>query len=316
MNLIKKIQENIFHYSLFPRGAKIIVAVSGGPDSVCLLSILNDLQKKYDISFIIAHVNYGLRGKDSSLDEKLVRELAQKLSSPIEVLRYRPGKCRTNSEEKLRIVRYDFFEKIRDKYDADVVAVGHNLNDQAETVMMRIARGTGLRGLGAIKFKNGTVIRPLLNIDRKAILGYLGEKKLRWRIDETNLGADFTRNKIRNRIFPYLEKNINPNIQESLFRLSQSVADDYDFISLFADAWLKQNKKLSVSEIVGLHPSLQREVLRQKIEESVPYLLGVEAIHVDEILKIIRSDKSKNQKFSLKNLRVMRNGDKLTISNK
>jgi tRNA(Ile)-lysidine synthase len=316
MNLIKKIQENIFHYQLFPRGAKIVVAVSGGPDSVCLLSILNALQKKYDISIIVAHVNYGLRGRDSDLDEDLVRNLARKYSLPVEVLKYKPRKDAAISEEKLRVIRYDFFEKLGKKHKSNAIAVGHNLNDQAETVAMRIMRGTGLRGLGAIKFKNGEIIRPLLNIDRKAILGYLEEKKLQWRIDRTNIGNDYTRNKIRNKIFPYLEKIINPNIQESLFSLSQTVADDYDFISSFASAWLKQNKKLSVLKIIRLHPSLQREVLRQKIEESVPYLKGIETVHMDEIMKIIRSDKSKNQIFSSKSLRIRRNGDKLTISNK
>jgi tRNA(Ile)-lysidine synthase len=316
MNLIKKIQENIFRYQLFQRGAKIIVAVSGGPDSVCLLDVLSTLRKKYNILIIVAHVNYGLRGKDSDLDEKIARKLAQNFSLPIEVLKYRPGKGVANSEEKLRNIRYDFFEKLGKKHKAGAIAVGHNLNDQAETVIMRIVRGTGLRGLGAIRFRNGNIIRPLLNIDRKTILKYLRDKKLRWRIDKTNLGADFTRNKIRNKIFTYLEKKINPNIQESLFNLSQSVADDYDFISLFASDWLKQNKKLSVSKIIRIHPSLQREVLRQKIEKLVPYLRGVETVHMDEILKIIKSDKSKNQKFRLKDLRVSRNGDKLTISNK
>jgi len=314
--MLKRVQENIFRHQLFLRGAKIIIAVSGGPDSVCLLSVFDSLREKYDISIVVAHVNYGLRGKDSDRDERLVRELAQNFSYPFEVLKYRPKKDENNSEEGLRVLRYDFFEKLRKKHKAAAIAIGHNLNDQAETVMMRIMRGTGLRGLGAIKFKNGKVIRPLLNIDRQAILRYLKKEKLQWRIDKTNLESDFTRNKIRNQIFPYLEKKINPNIQESLFRLSQSVADDYDFIHLFASAWIKQNKKLSVSKIIGLHPSLQREVLRQKTEEIVPYLKGVEISYIDEILKIVRSDKSKNQTFVSKNLRISRFGDKLTISKK
>ncbi|HUD08554.1 MAG TPA: ATP-binding protein, partial [Candidatus Saccharimonadales bacterium] len=108
MKIIKKIQENIFRYELFPRGAKVVVGVSGGPDSVCLLDALYKLQKKYNIELIIAHVNYGLRGKDSDLDEKLARELAEKYSLPIEVLKV--GKV-GKSEEKLRKTRYAFFEK-------------------------------------------------------------------------------------------------------------------------------------------------------------------------------------------------------------
>ncbi|MDP1846016.1 MAG: tRNA lysidine(34) synthetase TilS [Candidatus Moranbacteria bacterium] len=314
MNITKKIQENIFHYELFSQGAKIVVAVSGGPDSVCLLDVLYSLKEKYNLSLVVAHVNYGLRGKDSKLDEKFVKDLAKKNSLPIEVLQCDARKNSTSpSEEKLRDIRYSFFEKIRIKRKTDYIAVGHNLNDQAETVMLRILRGAGLRGLGAIKFKNEKIIRPLLNIPRKEILKYLKGNKLAYRIDKTNLGTDFTRNKIRNRLFPYLEKNYNPNIQEVLYKLSQSVSEDYAFINNFSQEWLKNNQTLQISRLEKLHPAIAREVLRLAIEKYNPGLREIESAHIDEIIKIIKSTKNKRQKIALKGLKIGRIGDKLII---
>jgi len=313
MILIKKVQENIFRRELFGRGAKILVGVSGGPDSVCLLDVSNGLKKKYDLTIEIVHVNYGLRGEDSELDEKLVRNLARKFSLPIHVLRQKADKSKKNSEEKLRNVRYDYFEDIRRKNKFDFIAVGHNLNDQAETVLMRILRGTGLRGLGAIKFKNERIIRPLLNIPRKEILKYLKKKKLNYRIDKTNLGTNFFRNKIRNKLIPYLEKNFNPNTQETMYKISQSVAEDYDFIKRYAAEWLGNKKQLSVSKLAELHPSIQREVVRLAVERQIPDLKEVEMGHIEEILKIVKSKKNKKQEMNFKNLKIVRRGDKLTI---
>jgi tRNA(Ile)-lysidine synthase len=315
MNLAKKIQENIFRYQLFGRGAKIVVGVSGGPDSVCLLDILYKLQKKYDLEIIVAHVNYGLRGKDSELDEKLVRNLAKKYHLPFEIKRVSGCKSQAaRSEDYLRKTRYDFFEKIQKKYEAGVIAVGHNLNDQAETVLMRILRGTGLRGLGAIRFRNDKIIRPLLNVPRKDILAYLRKNKLPFRTDKTNLALVFTRNKIRNRLLPSLEKNFNPRVQETLYKLSQSVADDYDFINRYAKEWLAVNKTLRVSKLDRLHPAIQREIIRLAIEKNNPDLREIESGHVEEILKVVKSGKGKRQRLKFKGLKVERKGDKLIIA--
>ncbi len=341
MNLVKKIQENIFRHELFPRGARIVVGVSGGPDSVCLLEILHKLKDKYNLKLIVAHVNYGLRGKDSQRDEEFVKKMAKKYNLKLEVLKSRiiksPKNRKTLSENKLRDIRYQFFEKVRNKYRANRIAVAHNRDDQAETVLMRILRGSGLRGLGAIRFspspslparfaarragkaelrrasKHNNIIRPLLNIPRKEILAYLRKHKIPHRTDKTNLGTDFTRNKIRNKLIPYLEKDFNPNIQETLYKLSQSVADDYEFINKFSSAWSEANETLRASELTKLHPAVRKEALRLAIEKHVPGLREIESAHVDEILKILKSSKSKRQILKLKGLKISRVGDKLII---
>ncbi len=315
MNLVKKIQENIFRYELIERGAKIVIGVSGGPDSVCLLSALCELKEKYDLHLVVVHVNYGLRGKDSNLDEKLVKKLAEKYSLPIEVLKVKKPEITKSgkSEDKLRTIRYAFFEKVSKKYKTDAIAIGHNLNDQAETVLMRILRGTGLKGLGAIKFKNNNIVRPLLNIPRKEIIAYLRSNKTPYRIDKSNLSAVFMRNKIRNKLLPELEKDFNPNIQELLCKFSESASADYDFISRFAKEWLAANKKLQISALSKLHPSICREVLRQSLEKHAPHLREIESAHIEEIVKIIKSGKGKRQKIAFKGLKVGRIGDKLSI---
>jgi tRNA(Ile)-lysidine synthase len=326
-NLAKKIQENIFRYELFgckvsarggsAFGGKIVVGVSGGPDSVCLLNTLEKLKGKYNIELLVAHVNYGLRGKDSDLDEKLVKDLAKKYSLKIEVKKIPNTKRQTpntQSEEKLRLVRYNFFDAVCKKHKAGLIAVGHNMDDQAETILMRLLRGTGLRGLGAIKFKNRNVIRPLLNIPRKEILAYLRSNKIAYRIDRTNLENNFTRNKIRNKLLPCLEKEYNPNIGETLYKFSESAALDYDFLSRYAGEWLSRNEKLRVSALMNLHPSLRNEVLRLAIEKHIPELKEIGSAHIDEILKMLRSNKSKRQKIAFRGLKIERIGDNLNIA--
>ncbi len=311
---------------MFKREAKIIIGVSGGPDSVCLLDVLCKLQKKYNLKIIIAHINYNLRGKDSKKDEQFVKNLAKKYSLPLESTQITNYKSQI-TEDSLRKLRYQFFEKVRRKHKFQFIAVGHNLNDQAETVLARILRGTGLRGLGAIKFSTRSgptarpkrkadgplLIRPLLNIPRKEILDYLRKNNIPFRIDKTNLGFNFTRNKIRNKLLPYLEKNFNPNIQKTLYKLSESSSDDYAFISQYSAEWLRREKYLSIAKLIKLQPAIQREVLRQALEKHNPNLRDVESAHIEEIIKIIRSGKKKRQKIILKGLKIERRGDRLDI---
>jgi tRNA(Ile)-lysidine synthase len=315
MNLLKKIQENIYRHELFERGARIVVGVSGGPDSVCLLNILHKLKNKYDLKLVIAHINYGLRGKDSDKDEQLVKKIAEKHKFAIEIKHNTQYTIlNTNLEEKLRNFRYKFFEDVAKKHKATAIAVAHNMNDQAETVLARMIRGSGLRGLAAMKFKNGKIIRPFLNVRREEILAYLHSKRVPYRIDKSNLSLDFTRNKIRNKLIPVLEKGFNPRVQETLFKFSQSAAADYDFIQRFAEAWLKSQKMIRVSKLNELHGAICAEALRQLIEKLKPNLRDIESGHLNEIMKTLKSTKNKRQKITLKGLKIERRGDRLTIN--
>lgn len=313
-NLIKKIQNAIFRQELFAKKSGIVVAVSGGPDSACLLDILARLKKKYELNLIIAHVNYGLRGQDSARDEKFVFQLAEKYHLPLEILRV-SVKDKSDLENRLRDIRYDFFETIRKENNFDQVAVAHNLDDQAETFLMRLLRGAGLTGLSAMKYKNEKIVRPLLGVSRQEILDYLQKNKLSYRIDKTNLETVFFRNKIRHELIPKLEK-FNPQIKKTLFNATFSIGEDLSLLEELAEKAYRKNQPLSASRLLKLHPALQRRVLLRLIAEKKPGLKNIESVHIEELLKALRSTKNKTQIVVFKGLKMIRKSDKMTLTDK
>lgn len=312
-NFIKKIQNTIFQYSLVPRGSKIVLGVSGGPDSVCLLNMFVRLQKKYALDLLIAHVNYNLRGNDSKKDEEFVRNLAGKFGLKFVLLTAKSAK--KSGEETLRKIRYDFFEKIRKENGFDLIAVAHNSDDQVETFLMRVIRGAGLQGLSAMKYKNEKIIRPLLGISRKEILEFLKENKTSYRLDKTNRQNIFFRNKIRNKLLPYLEKNFNRNIKQTISNSLESIREDYDFISELSKKELEKNKNLSILELAKLHPALQKRILREALEQKKSSEVEITSAHINELMKIIQSTKGKKQIMKLKNLKIERKQDRIEIIN-
>lgn len=311
-----------------------MVACSGGSDSVCMLDVFAKLAPKYDLKLIVAHVNYGLRGRDSDGDEKFVRKLAEKYGVRFFPLTLNPSpKGRGGiSENALREIRYEFFEKVRRKNKFDYIAVGHMLDDQAETFLMRIIRGAGLAGMASMKFKTvhpvkypqggvgkaefnrASIIRPLLGTAKKEVLEYLDRTDRTYRTDKTNKEIPFLRNKIRNELIPLLEKKYNPNIKKTLYKSSLSIAEDYDLISEIAKDFYRKNKKLKAIAILKLHPALQKRVILKAIENIKPDLKDIESAHIGEIIKIVKSAKSKRQIVKFQGLKIARIGDKITLS--
>lgn len=310
-NLVKKIQNNVSLQSLWKRNSKVIVGVSGGPDSVCLLDVLVKIKEKSEMDLHVVHVNYGLRGKDSEKDQELVQELAQKNELGLSVLKVE--KLKKINEEKLRNIRYDFFEKVRMELNFDLIAVAHNQDDQVETFFLHLLRGTGLSGLSGMKFKNEKIVRPLLDVSKKDILKYLRENKLKYRVDKTNKEDVFLRNKIRNKLIPYLEKDFNLNIRKTIFDATIVAGEDVSFISDFSKNFFSKNRKIKVNEIQKFHPAIQKRVILEKIKEVKGNLKNIESAHIEEILKIVRSKKGKNQNFSFQGLKIERKGDKLDL---
>lgn len=320
-SFIKKIQTFSKRFNLWEKGSKIVVGVSGGPDSVCLLDILNKLKDKYNFEILVAHVNYGIRGEEADGDEKFVEELAKKYSLKIEKLKLDSLKIDdSNLESGLRDIRFDFFEKLINENNFDLIAVAHNEDDQAETMLMRMIRGSGLQGLRGIRPKNGKIIRPLLKVSRKEILEYLKTNTLDHKIDSTNKDTKFLRNKIRHDLIPYLEKGYNPRIKETLSGAAESVADDYDFISkkavkIVEEICIIDGNKIEIDayDLGKLHSSLQKNVLRLAILKVKDDLSDVENSHIEEIIKIVKSNKNKSHELKLKKLKVARKGAKITI---
>jgi len=308
-NLLKKIQNTNHQENLWQKNSKIILGISGGPDSVFLLEFFISLQKKYNLKLIVAHVNYGLRGYESDEDQALVEKLAQKHS--LEMIVLNPKLKKKVSENDLREVRYDFFQTLREDFSFDSIAVAHTQDDQVETFLMRVLRGSGLKGLTGMQFKSNHIIRPLLEISKKEILEHLEKNKISFRIDKTNLESKFLRNKIRNQLIPYLEKNFNPNIGKTITDSVSSISQDNSFISEIAKK--KSGGELSVKKLLVLHPALQRRILLEKIREKKSDLKNIEASHINEIIKTLKSTKGKNQTISFKGLKVLRKGDKVSI---
>lgn len=311
-NIIKKFQDISNRYDLWRRNSKIVLGVSGGPDSACMLDIFVKLKEKYNLQLVIAHVNYNLRGKDSKKDEEFVKNLAEKYGLKLSLLKPKV-KSRNNLEERLRDIRYDFFEKIRRKNKFHSIAIGHTLDDQAETLLMRLLRGSGLAGMSAMRHKNNKVIRPLLGITKEEIYSYLEKNKLKYRTDKTNKEIPFLRNKIRHQLIPALQK-YNPGISRTLYEASLSIAEDYDLLEQISRETLKRNKKLSARKILKLHPALQKRIILETINKKKKSLRDIEISHVEEILKAIKSTKNKRQTVTFKGLKMTRKGDKISLS--
>lgn len=214
--ILKTIQEN----KQIKSGDIIILGVSGGPDSICMLNILNELKNELNFKMVVCHINHMIR-EDANEDEEYVKKFCELVQVPFYINRINvlemAQKNKMGTEEAGRKVRYDFFEEILQKINANKIATAHTLNDSVETVLMNIFRGSGLSGLKGIeKIRDDKYIRPLIDCTREEIEAYCIEKELQPRIDKTNMENIYTRNKIRNIFIPYIEKEFNSNIIKTI----------------------------------------------------------------------------------------------------
>lgn len=316
---LKTLQNTAHRFDLWKRGDKILVAVSGGPDSACLLDALFELAKKHDWALHVAHVNYRLREADSDADEALVRERAHAYALPISVLRPKVPKKTPNLEAHLRAIRYTFFEKLRKKHGLDTIAVAHTEDDQAETLLLRLIRGAGLRGLGAMRPKAGAVIRPLLLTPKADILRYLREKNLPFRTDTSNADSRFTRNRIRHELLPLLE-SFNPHIRETLSRTALTLADDAETLATllahnptFTHKQKTDESSFTASVFTTESPAIQRALLRHIVNTFDPSAQPPPFDEIEEMRKIIGSTKNKTAQKTFRGLKFTRRGDKVSM---
>lgn len=314
---IKCVLNTVKKFDLWQKGDSFIVCVSGGPDSLCLLDVLSLLEKKYHFTLHVAHVNYHLRGNDSNLDEKLVVTCAKKSFFPYTVLSHRKS-SKNSSEEKLRDIRYAFFEKLRTKNNADHIVVAHNQNDQAETFLLRLLRGSGLRGLSAMRPKNETIIRPLIEMSRKDILYYLKDRNIAFREDKSNADPRYFRNKIRHELIPFLERNFQPQTRKLLAETATLLGEDYAVLSNIPTALSLQHTPFAVEfsrkVLIGLPQALLTQEIRQILR---PFLDGKNPDKnlTLELIKALKSDKNKTQTLTFKGLKFIRNGDRVRLLN-
>ena len=281
---------------------KLLVAVSGGPDSVCLLLVLMKLRDELGIDLHIAHLNHKLRGVESDGDAEYVSKLAHKLNLPVtiderDVEEYRT-KYSGTVEEAAREVRYDFLAETAKSAGADAVATGHTRDDNIETIIMHLVRGTGTRGLRGLKpvtqlnAKTGVVkvLRPLLELNRDETKGYCRANGYEPRIDVSNESLTPLRNRIRHQFIPLLE-SYNEQVGEALLRDARIAGDELDFLDTAANGlWgsIVQRRKdmilLDKEGFLELHPALQRHLLRLSIEKVTGSLKDIEVRHIESVM--------------------------------
>ncbi|MBH7348282.1 tRNA lysidine(34) synthetase TilS [Clostridioides difficile] len=326
--IFDKVLSTINKHNLIQKGDKIVLGLSGGPDSVCLLHVLNRLKKDFNIEIYAAHLNHQIRGIEAQKDALYVSKLCEDMGiiffvKSINVPKY----CENEGlslEEGARKLRYEMFYEIKDKIKANKIAIGHNLNDQAETVMMRIMRGTGLKGLKGIDYiRDNCIIRPILDLERNEIEEYCEAYNLNPRIDKTNLENIYTRNKIRLDLLPYMKDNFNSNVIESIVRMSNSLKSDNDYIEKEAEAKFREVSnikekgfvEINLDDFVCLHDAIKVRVLRNSIKHILGDTNFVDQRHIEDIMSLEDNSKVNKMLTLPRNIFVYRKKDSIILTN-
>ena len=291
-------------YNMLESGDKVVVGVSGGPDSLCLLHLLNELKTDLDIDLYVAHVNHGLRGISADQDEKFVKECADSLKLPVftkclEIKRFAELNKMT-IEEAGREARYSYFSSVLKQVGANKIAVGHNKQDRVETLLLNFIRGSGLEGLKGIDPIRDNIIRPLIEIGRQEIELYCKENELAPRVDESNKETNYARNKIRLNLIPYLQENYNSNIIEALSRTIQLIYDENNFLSNLTTEYYEHClKEFTESEVILklekfnlLDQAMKRRVLRLAIQQVKGDVRTVEKVHIEQGIELAQRGKT------------------------
>lgn len=299
---LARIKKTLQKHNMLQPGDRVIVSVSGGPDSVALLHVLYQLRERYDLTLQVAHLNHGLRGKEALRDVRFVENLAHKMGLPCVVETFDVPSYKKNhslsSQEAARVVRYQFLEEVKKRTGASKIALGHNANDQAETLMMWLLRGSGLKGLGGMPpVRNGVIIRPLIETTRKEIAAFLDKKKIPFVVDSSNRKNDYLRNRIRNEIFPLLEEHYNPQIVKKLVNTANLLSLENEYLEDNADKLLdgiildqkSTSVTIGIKELLALPLALRLRCLRAVLEKVKGDLKRITSIHLFDILAIAAS---------------------------
>jgi tRNA(Ile)-lysidine synthase len=311
--IISKIKSIIKDHDLIRPSDHLLVGVSGGPDSVFLLNVLAKLKKEWGFRISVAHLNHCLRGKDSDKDEKFVAKTAADLQLPyyrarVDVKDF-AKKNKYSVEQAARTARYNFFVNLCKVKSIKKILLAHTKDDQVETVLMRIIRGTGIKGLGAMKyntdFENIKIIRPLLGIEKDQIIEYLKIHKIRSRVDKSNFKKDYFRNKIRLDILPRLLK-LSPGLKDSIFRMALSAQDADAFVQhklkpVYNNTVEEKRSQFQIErkKYIKLMPLMRKELLRKLINNLKGDLNAIDFKHIEIIDQFIRQDDLSGKELDL-----------------
>ena len=324
LNCIKK-------YKLIDSKDRVVIGVSGGPDSICLLHILNSLREKLDIKLYVAHINHMIR-QEANEETNYVKEFCKNIGIECFVKRVDvEAVAKSNkkgTEETGREIRYLFFQEVAKKVGANKIATAHNLNDKAETVFLNIIRGSGTAGLKGIDAKRDELyIRPLIETSREDIEEYCKSNNLEPRIDKSNLENIYRRNKIRNEIIPYIQKEFNPNIVKTICRLSEVITEENDYLEsvtkttfnslLIANEVPTSNFQpptsitLDLKQFNNLELVIKRRVIMYTINKVMGNTLGIEKVNIDEIIKLCKNNIGNKFLTPTKNIKILVKNNKI-----
>ncbi|MEA3487134.1 MAG: tRNA lysidine(34) synthetase TilS, partial [Thermodesulfobacteriota bacterium] len=322
-----KVRKTIKKYAMFNSGDRVGVAVSGGADSVALLHVLSMLASEYDLALFILHLNHGIRGGESDGDELFVKELGESMGIPADsekvsipaLIEKRGGSL----EDACRKERYSFFERMSQKHKLNKIALGHNLNDQTETVIMRFLRGSGLEGLkGFLPVRDGIYIRPFIDVTREEIISFLRERDISFVTDSSNKDNIYLRNRIRNILVPELKASYNVKLEENIGRTADILRLEDDFIRKSVEAIIsdweidRNNARINIGKMEKLHPALQWRLIKTILEGYSPAGDGIGYLHVKSVVDLIEGSTPSASVDLPFNLRSRREYDELIISQK
>lgn len=327
-NPLERVLKTIRNFGMLASGDRVLVACSGGPDSVFLLHALVKLKRKLALGNIaVCNLDHGLRGKESEEDSLFVRKLSESLGldfhyKKVDLKNDKPKKL--SVEESGRLERYSFFRDIADKTRSNVIATGHTLDDQAETVIMRLIKGASLKGMVGVSplRRDGDlkIVRPMIEIEKEEIMKYLDWHSLTYRTDRSNLEDVYFRNIVRHRIIPYLEE-YNPRLKRVLFNLAEHLREDFEFISEAkagiynrARSPKAEVREISLVDIIIQPKALRKEILRDLLEAAGGEIKKLSFRHWKEMDSLI-THKERGKSVDLPGgIRITRNEKSLVFS--
>ena len=295
--LLRKFIDLCTTEKIFDGVNKILIAVSGGADSLALAELMINSRQQFNLELCIAHFEHGLRGQESIDDAAFVKTFAEErgikfIGGTGDVKNFAAQK-KISVETAARILRYEFLSKVKGDFNCDAITLAHHADDQAETILMRLLRGTTSTGLSAMKFRTfseyGLLIRPLLRFRKIELENFCRKKNLLPRVDSTNFKPDATRNKIRLELMPALEK-FNPALVETLCRLSEVTAEETDFIDTQAEkifSVVVRDNSIVRAEFLKIHPALQRVVIKKFLAQVTGSAKDFGFVHFEGVRKVL-----------------------------
>ena len=322
-----EILKTIKKYNLIENGDSIVIGVSGGPDSICLLNVLNELKNELNFKIYVAHINHMIR-KEADEETEYVKSFCKNIGvecfvKRIDVIKI-AKELKIGTEEAGRKIRYDFFEEVLKNTNSNKIATAHNNNDKVETIIMNILRGSGIAGLkGLDPIRENKFIKPLIEISREEIEAYCEENKLEPRIDKSNNENIYTRNKVRNSVIPYIKKEFNPNILKTINRLSEVATEENEYldkitiqafneinVGAISEGNLEKNKEtetitLNLKKFNNLELVIKRRLILYTINELLYSTEGIEKVNIDDIIKMCSKNIGNKYLMPTKKIKIL-----------